>query len=199
MSSERDVIERLRYVRSKQFPTAPTGRGTRVAPLLFHVFDDRIGRIASEVSDFDRELRRAAAIASTPRWGESLTRLPNPLALDRNSPRNLDSEAGSGVFLLQVVAEVEAILLSNPLQALLTAHSLYLAGGRARAWYDKAIAGFDGLRRTRELGEHPDPVLGPAEVEYDLPGGGRIRSRGRRIVHQRIHADGSRDVFIIEG
>jgi hypothetical protein len=84
-----------------------------------------------ELAHFDRELRRAAAIVKTK---GRLREFPRPLNLRHNTSRILEADSGSLDLIVEPLGAVAAILLSNPVQLLLTVDALISGGRRLHVW-----------------------------------------------------------------
>ena len=125
----------------------------------------------------DRELRRAAAFVQG--WQEDRP-LPRPLTVQQGGLDISSSSAGSFDAVLQAVGAVSMVLLSDPVQLLLTAQALISEPFTLKAW----------LRRR-----HGDPIGAPS-VTLELSGG--TKATGRRIQFRRLYADGSEDLIVVE-
>jgi hypothetical protein len=90
------------------------------------------------------------------------------------------------------------VLLSDPVQLLLTAQALVAMPFSIRAWikaHRKSPASASGSVFDLAKGD-PADMLGPATQELVIPGG--LRARGHRIIYSRHNADGSDEVVLIQ-
>jgi hypothetical protein len=145
--------------------------------LLWHSPTASAYRVGSDLQVLDRELRRAAAIVQG--WQEDLP-LPRPVSAQQGHLEIASSVAGSFDAVLAAVGIVSTVLLSDPVQLLLTAQALISAPFSVTAW----------LKR-----KHGDPI-GPPTATLELPGG--ARATGRRIQFRRTYADGTEDLIVVE-
>ncbi len=145
--------------------------------LLWHSPTASAYRVGADLQVLDRELRRAAAIVQG--WQEDGA-LPRPITVRQGHLEIESSEAGSFDAVLAAVGIVSTVLLSDPIQCLLTAQALISAPFSLKAW----------LKRR-----HGDPI-GPPTATLELPGG--ARATGRRIQFIRTYADGTEDLIVVE-
>jgi len=134
-------------------------------------------RVGADLQVLDRELRRAAAIVVG--WQED-SPLPRPVPAQQGHLEISSSAAGSFDAVLDAVGVVSMVLLSDPVQLLLTAQALIAVPFSVRAW----------LKR-----KHTDP-LGVPTASLEFPGG--ARATGRRIQFRRTYADGTEDLIVVE-
>jgi hypothetical protein len=145
--------------------------------LLWHSPTASAYRVGADLQVLDRELRRAAALVRD--WQEGRP-LPRPVSVQQGGLDIASSEAGSFDAVLAAVGAVSVVLLSDPVQLLLTAQALISEPFSVKAW----------LKRS-----HDDPVEAPT-VTLEFPGG--AKATGRRIKFRRRYADGSEDLIVIE-
>jgi hypothetical protein len=145
--------------------------------LLWHSPTASAYRVGADLQVLDRELRRAAAIVQG--WQEDLP-LPRPLSAQQGHLEIASSSAGSFDAVLGAVGAVSMVLLSDPVQLLLTAQALISEPFTVKAW----------LKRR-----HGDPI-GQPTATLELPGG--ARATGRRIQFSRTYADGTEDLIVVE-
>jgi hypothetical protein len=145
--------------------------------LLWHSPTASAYRVGADLQVLDRELRRAAAIVTD--WQEGLP-LPKPLPAQQGHLEIASSEAGSFDAVLAAVGIVSTVLLSDPVQCLLTAQALISAPFSLKAWLKH---------------RHGDPI-GPPTATLEFPGG--ARATGRRIQFIRTYADGTEDLIVVE-
>lgn len=145
--------------------------------LLWHSPTAAAYRVGSDLQVLDRELRRAAAIVQT--WQEDRP-LPRPVSAQEGHLEIESSTAGSFDAVLSAVGVVSMVLLSDPVQLLLTAQALISAPFSVKAW----------LKRR-----HGDPIDSPTAT-LELPG--VARATGRRIQFIRTYADGTEDLIVVE-
>jgi hypothetical protein len=134
-------------------------------------------RVGADLQVLDRELRRAAAIVANWQEGEPL---PRPVSAQQGHLEISSSSAGSFDAVLGAVGVVSMVLLSDPVQLLLTTQALIAAPFSVKAWLKR--------KRSEPL---PEPT---ATLEF--PGG--ARATGRRIQFHRTYADGTEDLIIVE-
>ena len=145
--------------------------------LIWHSPTASVYRVAYDLQVLDRELRRAAILVQG--WNEDRP-LPRPLPVKQGHLDIESSSAGSFDAALVAVGVMSMVLLSDPVQLLLTAQALMAAPFRIKAW----------LKRR-----HGDPI-GLPTATFELPGGGK--ATGQRIEFRRMYADGSEDFIVIE-
>ena len=145
--------------------------------LVWHSPTASAYRVGADLQVLDRELRRAATLVRD--WQED-RRLPRPLPVQQGGLDIESSSVGSFDAVLQAVGAVSMVLLSDPVQLLLTAQALIAEPFSLKAW----------LKRRRG-----DPI-GPATATLEFPGG--ARATGRRIQFRRVYADGSEDLIVVE-
>jgi hypothetical protein len=145
--------------------------------LLWHSPTASAYRVGADLQVLDRELRRAAALVRDWRADRPL---PRPVPAKEGGLEIESSSAGSFDAVLQAVGAVSVVLLSDPVQLLLTAQALISEPFSVKAWFKR---------------RHDDPLEAPA-VSLVLPGG--AKATGRRIKLRRRYADGSEDLIVIE-
>jgi hypothetical protein len=145
--------------------------------LLWHSPTASAYRVGADLQVLDRELRRAAAIVRE--WQEDRP-LPRPLPVQKGGLDIESSSVGSFDAVLQAVGAVSLVLLSDPVQLLLTAQALIAEPFSVKAW----------LKRKRA-----DPAA-PPTVTLEFPGG--AKATGHRIQFRRLYADGSEDLIVVE-
>ena len=145
--------------------------------LIWHSPTASVYRVAYDLQVLDRELRRAAILVQG--WHEDRP-LPRPLPVKQGHLDIESSSVGSFDAALVAVGVMSMVLLSDPVQLLLTAQALMAAPFRIKAW----------LKRKQG-----DPI-GPPTATFELPGGGK--ATGQRIEFRRMYADGSEDFIVIE-
>lgn len=94
----------------------------------------QLTRVGNAVADFDREMRRAAAVVSAP-WGNR--GVPRPLPVQRAGLRIIAARSGSLDLLLDGTGAVASVLLSAPVQLLLTTQALLGNAARVRVWWGR--------------------------------------------------------------
>jgi hypothetical protein len=110
-------------------------------------------------------------------------------------------DAGIGSFEVELgaVGVVAMVLLSDPVQLLLTAQALVAMPSTIRAWIRRR-RGDREQEPDLELLElarlDPAEFLGAPSQVLEIPGGGL--ARGHRILMRRRHPDGTEDLFLIE-
>ena len=130
-----------------------------------------------QLYQLDREIRRATAIVRAP----SFRGLPAPLSLRDGRLEIEDARSGSLDLVLHAVGIVSLVLLSNPVQLVLTTRALVGDAIRVRAW----LARVSGNTEANP------------QLQIDLPGGGRVVAK-RRLEVRGYRPDGSIDVIIAE-
>ncbi len=145
--------------------------------LLWHSPTASAYRVGADLQELDRELRRAAAIVRD--WHEDRP-LPRPLPVQQGGLDIETSSAGSFDAVLQAVGAVSLVLLSDPVQLLLTAQALIAEPFSIKAWLKRKPA---------------DPIGAPT-VTLEFPGG--AKATGHRIQFRRSYADGSEDLIVVE-
>lgn len=94
----------------------------------------QLTRVGNAVADFDREMRRAAAVVSAP-WADR--GVPRPLPVQRAGLRIVTARSGSLDLLLDGIGGVASTLLSSPVQLLLTTQALLGNAARIRVWWGR--------------------------------------------------------------
>jgi hypothetical protein len=145
--------------------------------LVWHSPTASAYRVGNDLQVLDRELRRAAAFVQG--WQEDRP-LPRPLSVQQGGLDIASSSAGSFDAVLQAVGAVSMVLLSDPVQLLLTAQALISEPFTLKAWLNR---------------RQGDPI-GPPTVTLQLSGG--TKATGRRIQFSRRYADGSEDLIVVE-
>lgn len=130
-----------------------------------------------QLHQFDRELRRATAIVRA----SSFRQLPGPLSLRDGRLEIREAQAGSLDLVLDALGIVSLVLLSNPVQLVLTTRALLGDALRVRGW-------LAGVGRA---------TAGDPQLSIDLPDGGRVSAKHRLEV-RGYRPDGSIDVIIAE-
>src|ERR1035437_6884455 len=145
--------------------------------LLWHSPTASAYRVGFDLQVLDRELRRAAAIVQG--WQEDLP-LQRPVSAQQGHLDITSSSAESFDAVLGAVGVVSTVLLSDPIQLLLTAQALISAPFTIKAWLGR---------------KHDDPI-GQPTVTLELSGVGK--ATGRRIQFSRTYADGTEDLIVVE-
>lgn len=173
-------------------------------------------RVGNALADFDREIRRAAAIVSAP-WADR--GIPRPMSVRTAGLRVSGARAGSLDLLLQGVGGVATILLSDPIQLLLTTQALLGNTARIRVWWarrsdiTRRVSLHDGLKiyeaiddflreRSAELPDELEPASENEAVEEPPNRGSDTPTRPRRRPREaswqpRAADDAEPDVEII--
>lgn len=173
-------------------------------------------RSATDLSHFDRELRRTAAAIDRPA-GRDETR---PVALSTGRLEVVDAAAGSLEVLVLGIGVVQHVLLSDPIRALLTAatitgHARKLAAWIRRPRHDDPLSkitlrtAIDTIRGIGELDEARRRLGDPSiELVVRPPGGSEAQTQEgagaggapglRRIAQVRLAPDGTLTLIVID-
>jgi hypothetical protein len=172
-----------------------------------------------QIAAYDREMRRAAEIV---RVRGRLRDLPTQLPL--RDGRLIVAEAGVGSLdlLLEAVGVLSMVLLSDPVQLLLTADALLGKVRNARAFLNRradplaSVSAREALEVLRAFGSsdmgEPDTQIivsrGEKQALDRQPKLGtqaratlvtdQFHAEGGRITHVRIRDDGTADIVVIE-
>jgi hypothetical protein len=177
-----------------------------------------VRRIGSFITNTDRELRRAVVIIGPQGrpydFGGDTGVPPRPVHPVDGGLLVRDASPGSLELVVDAYGDVLALLISQPMSALVTVATLGQGFASLRAW----------LRRRRDdLGEEQLPVLreargGVGRVLHETPDqqleiyptgedegpfvsildAGEFYVRGRQITHIRIYPDGTQDIIYVQ-
>jgi hypothetical protein len=190
---------------------------------LVSVDSGRAYSVGQVLVELDRELRRAAALVQQSGKVESL---PRPIPQREGGLEIIDAAPGSFDAIVQGVGVISVVLLSQPVQTLLTLSALIGKIRSIQVWLKQRndplarISARDALHVLKEFDAYSiaGGELGPGRsldagggstvdkqfaaratapgVRLDLPGG--VRAQVTRIVYVRLNADGTRDFIVAE-
>jgi hypothetical protein len=162
--------------RARRFDDRVRAAEWATAEIYWRSSDGSATRAARQLYRLDREIRRATAIVHATRFRG----LPPPTPLRDGRLEIQRASAGSLDLVLSAIGIVSIVLLSQPVQLLMTTRALVGDGIRVVAW----------------LGHMGSPPKEP-DLFIELPSGGRIVGRNR-IEIRGYRPDGSSDVIIAE-
>jgi len=193
---------------------------TIVVATIWHSPGSAAYSIGADLADYDREARRAAALIRQPAH-----EFPRPIALRDGRFNIVDAAPGSLSLAIDAVGILGMVLLSHPVQLLLTTDAILGKLRTVRAWVGRrsdplsGISARDALQLLREHGGLVDmPSLGRPDHELALTNArettprdsiryvelevfadeSRTVVRGHRITHVRTRSDGTVDVLVVE-
>lgn len=198
----------------------PTSSRTLVSVAAVDLYHAGVG-----LALLDRELRRATVLV---RRKGRIDELPRPLALADGRLRIREASAGSLDILVDPLGAMADVLLSHPVQLLLTAGALIGWVRTVRGWVRQSgdlladVSARQALEILREFGRGPTGKIGEPsevidgrrrprrkrhrapEVEQAAPAIPQLelpdgsRASANRIVHVRIYDDGTQDILTLE-
>ena len=145
--------------------------------LVWHSDSASAYAVGAGLSALDREMRRAAVIVGS--WREDQP-LPRPLPEKLGRLEIANTAPGSFEAVLSALGSLESVLLSSPVQLLLTVKELLSSAVHIRAWL--------GKKRGEPEGE-PTVTLRTADG---------TKATGQRIILERSYPDGTFDRLIVE-
>lgn len=143
---------------------------------IFETETSQATRLGADLVDLDRELRRATVVLA----GSMTVRrhIPSPLPVSEGGLTIREVDVGSTETLVEAYGVVRDLLLSHPLQLLLTTQALRHNAAVIRAWFRQELPGVSvkGLREVMEILRHGPPSK-PRSIPKEASPASAPRSR----------------------